>query len=78
MLPCLPSAVNSELTTVHYNDPVDEHIFEFIESTAIETEEEKVLISKRTYTEGRDPKKANIIHFLQMRLLLSEYFYVKC
>lgn len=55
--PCLPSAVNSELTTVNYNDPVGEHIFEFIESKAIETEEEKVLISKRTYTEGRDQKK---------------------
>lgn len=38
--PCLPCAVSSELTKVNYNDPVDEHIFEFIESKAIETEEE--------------------------------------
>ena len=38
--PCLPCAVSSELTKVNYNDPVDEHIFEFTESKAIETEEE--------------------------------------
>lgn len=49
--------MNLEVTTVNFNDPVDEDIFEFIESKAIETEEEKVLISKRTYTEGRDQKK---------------------
>ena len=46
------------MTTVNYNDPIDEHKFEVTESKAEEVEEEEiVLIPKRTYTEGRNQKK---------------------
>lgn len=62
---------------VHYKDPVDEHKFKFIEPKAVEAAEEKVLIRKNIHR-GKGPKIANVIHFFNIRLLIFEYFYVKC